>query len=78
MHAAAAAFIDISPDSTSEQIQLVRLVVHMCALSFGADNKSPLALFRTMATDAVALHEGPFPCMPEDPLVMAVKALCGR
>jgi hypothetical protein len=78
VHASVAAFFDLTSDSTSEQIQLVRLMVHLCALSLGADKHSTLALFRTMATDALALREGSLPCMPEDPLAMAVKALGGR
>lgn len=80
--AAALGFLTLSPASSSEQVQLVRLMAHMAAMGMSAGATSRgvnmLSYFGSLMYNLSETAGHALPCMPQDDLAMLISVLGGR
>jgi RZ type zinc finger domain/AAA domain (dynein-related subfamily) len=72
--------LTLSPSSSTEQIELMRLVVHLCARVISSDVSRPqiLSHFQALILSPHKMYDSWLPMQPEDATAMAVRVLGGR
>jgi hypothetical protein len=72
------ASLSLGPESTTGQIQFVRVIVHVAVTALSVENSNVMSYFRMLMTDTQRIKGCALPCMPEDVLATLVAAVKGR